>query len=202
MQWIFMLAGLVLGALADESLSAGLLGGLIGLALGQTLRLQGLELQNSELRKELLAFAARFEQAGVAVQERLRQLEAGRTPPNEVTEPPPAVSAVPMDTAAAPADDELVWELPDELLERPAVAASTPLPANVWMAEPVVVAPQPVLPKAAPVPREPSPLERAIDAAQAWLFGGNTVLRVGVVLLFLGLAFLLRYATEGMVVPV
>ncbi|MFZ3025316.1 hypothetical protein, partial [Pseudomonas sp.] len=76
MQWIFMLAGLVLGALADESLSAGLLGGLIGLALGQTLRLQGLELQNSELRKELLAFAARFEQAGVTLQERLHQLEA------------------------------------------------------------------------------------------------------------------------------
>lgn len=202
MQWIFMLAGLVLGALADESLSAGLLGGLIGLALGQTLRLQGLELQNSELRKELLAFAARFEQAGVAVQERLRQLEAGQRPTVAVTEPPAAASAVPMDTAAAPADDELVWELPDELLERPAVAASTPLPANVWMTEAVVVAPQPVLPKAPPVPREPSLLERAIDAAQAWLFGGNTVLRVGVVLLFLGLAFLLRYATEGMVVPV
>ncbi|PZQ93038.1 MAG: DUF2339 domain-containing protein, partial [Flavobacterium psychrophilum] len=34
------------------------------------------------------------------------------------------------------------------------------------------------------------------------LFGGNTVLRVGVVLLFLGLAFLLRYATEGVEVPV
>ena len=28
------------------------------------------------------------------------------------------------------------------------------------------------------------------------------MLRVGVVLLFLGLAFLLRYATEGMVVPI
>ncbi len=38
--------------------------------------------------------------------------------------------------------------------------------------------------------------------ARNWLFGGNTVLRVGVLLLFLGLAFLLRYATEGMVVPV
>ena len=35
-----------------------------------------------------------------------------------------------------------------------------------------------------------------------WLFGGNPVLRIGAVLLFLGLAFLLRYATEGMVVPV
>ena len=39
-------------------------------------------------------------------------------------------------------------------------------------------------------------------SAKAWLFGGNTVLRVGVVLLFLGLAFLLRYATEGVEVPV
>ena len=169
MQWIFMLVGLVLGALADESLSAGLLGGLIGLALGQTLRLQGLELQNSELRKELLAFAARFEQAGVAVQERLRQLEAGQTPPVAEAEPPAAASAVPMDTAAAPADDELVWELPDELLERPAVAASSPLPANVWMAEPVVVAPQPVLPKAAPVPREHRELANFIRDNEAAL---------------------------------
>src|SRR3990167_1644951 len=104
MQWIFMLAGLVLGALADESLSAGLLGGLIGLALGETLRLQGLELQNSELRKELLAFAARFEQGGVALQERLRPLEAGQTPTTEAAEPVPAASAEPIETAAAPAD--------------------------------------------------------------------------------------------------
>ena len=51
-------------------------------------------------------------------------------------------------------------------------------------------------------PRGPNLIERAINAARAWLFGGNTVLRVGVVLLFLGLAFLLRYATEGMVVPI
>mgnify|MGYP000659176968 CR=1 FL=1 len=51
-------------------------------------------------------------------------------------------------------------------------------------------------------PREPNLIERGIAAAKAWLFGGNTVLRVGVVLLFLGLAFLLRYATEGMVVPI
>ncbi len=44
--------------------------------------------------------------------------------------------------------------------------------------------------------------DRAVIGARNWLFGGNTVLRVGVVLLFLGLAFLLRYATEGMVVPI
>ncbi|MFS2127031.1 DUF2339 domain-containing protein, partial [Pseudomonas sp. Pseusp97] len=47
----------------------------------------------------------------------------------------------------------------------------------------------------------PSLFDRAFGAARDWLLGGNTVLRVGVVLLFLGLAFLLRYATEGMTMP-
>ena len=51
-------------------------------------------------------------------------------------------------------------------------------------------------------PRGPSFVERAVSAAKDWLFGGNTVLRVGVVLLFIGLAFLLRYASERVAVPV
>jgi uncharacterized membrane protein len=51
-------------------------------------------------------------------------------------------------------------------------------------------------------PRGPTFVDRALAGARAWLFGGNTVLRVGLVLLFLGLAFLLRYATEGVEFPV
>ncbi|HFH3757988.1 TPA: DUF2339 domain-containing protein, partial [Pseudomonas aeruginosa] len=51
-------------------------------------------------------------------------------------------------------------------------------------------------------PREPSLVERGFAAAKGWLFGGNTVLRIGVVLLFIGLAFLLRYASERVAVPV
>ncbi|MDR0635008.1 MAG: DUF2339 domain-containing protein, partial [Azoarcus sp.] len=43
---------------------------------------------------------------------------------------------------------------------------------------------------------------RAFTAAKNWLFGGNTVLRIGVLLLFIGLAFLLRYASERVTVPV
>ncbi len=45
-------------------------------------------------------------------------------------------------------------------------------------------------------------LMRRVEQARAWLLGGNTVLRVGLILLFLGLAFLLNYATEGLVIPV
>jgi uncharacterized membrane protein len=53
-----------------------------------------------------------------------------------------------------------------------------------------------------PAPSCPNWLERAFSAGKVWLLGGNTVLRVGVALLFIGLAFLLRYASEQFVVPV
>lgn len=51
-------------------------------------------------------------------------------------------------------------------------------------------------------PSEPSLISKALVAARAWLFGGNVVLRMGAILLFLGLAFLLRYATKDVVVPI
>lgn len=40
------------------------------------------------------------------------------------------------------------------------------------------------------------------EKARDWLTGGNTILKVGAIILFLGLAFLLRYATEGMSFPI
>ncbi|MBL8483966.1 MAG: DUF2339 domain-containing protein, partial [Rhodocyclaceae bacterium] len=47
----------------------------------------------------------------------------------------------------------------------------------------------------------PPPAPDWVDRAQAWLFGGNTVARLGVVVLFFGLAFLLKYAYEHSAVP-
>ncbi|WP_249678302.1 DUF2339 domain-containing protein [Pseudomonas abieticivorans] len=74
---------------------------------------------------------------------------------------------------------DLVWELPD----------TEPPQPDAWSREPIT-------------PGEPNFIEKAVAGARAWLLGGNTVLRIGVVLLFLGLAFLLRYATENVVVPI
>ena len=211
MQWIFMLVGLVLGALAGESVTSALLGGLIGLGLGQALRLQQLGADNARLREELKGFAERFERGTTAMVERLTRLESGQSATAEPAapaaaadvppkpEPEAAVLPIPVPVAPQPLPespaDELVWELP----ELPAAAAVAMQPAAA-PAQPQP--PRPAIPRPPAPPREPSPIERAIDIAQAWLLGGNTVLRVGVVLLFLGLAFLLRYATEGMVVPV
>ncbi|MHC8364752.1 DUF2339 domain-containing protein [Pseudomonas sp. ZT5P21] len=203
MQWMFMLIGLVLGWILDESFSDALLGALLGLGIGQAIRIGRLDSQAAEQRVLL-------EQAQVAlnaVQQRLALLEAsGVNTPESIV--PVAEKPLPSEPAASPvfildeipvSTPEMIWELPPELESVTASTTQTsrPLPDDVWKAEPVARAPlQPA------TPRGPNFIERAIGGARNWLFGGNTVLRVGVVLLFLGLAFLLRYATEGMVVPV
>lgn len=49
---------------------------------------------------------------------------------------------------------------------------------------------------------EPNLADKAVAAALAWLTGGNTVVRVGVVVLFIGLSFLAKYAAENALLPV
>lgn len=198
MQWMFMLIGLLLGWLFDESFSDALLGALLGLGIGQAIRISRLSTQTAEQRRLL-------NQAQVAlhaVEQRLALLEVSGAKTPEASEPAASESAPSPEIILEQAPDaapELIWELPPELEPITAAAAETsrPLPNDLWKPEPVAREPQ--QPAA---PRGPNFIERAISGARNWLFGGNTVLRVGVVLLFLGLAFLLRYATEGMVVPV
>ncbi|VVP98175.1 hypothetical protein PS918_03902 [Pseudomonas fluorescens] len=192
MQWIFMLMGLVLGWLLDESFSDALLGALLGLGIGQAILIGRLGAEAREQRRLL-------EQTQVAlhgVEQRLVLLEnSGAT---ALDTPAPTSETVPLpDIAIAQAavePPELVWELPPEF--EPA-SPGPHHPVDAWKPQPATQEPrQPAIAHA------PNVIERAISRARAWLLGGNTVLRVGVVLLFLGLAFLLRYATEGIVVPI
>ncbi|EJL92987.1 putative membrane protein [Pseudomonas sp. GM102] len=197
MQWMFMLIGLLLGWLLDESFSDALLGALLGLGIGQAIRIGRLSTQTAEQRRLL-------DQAQVAlnaVEQRLALLEVSGVKTPEASEPAasePVPSHEIILEQAPVAAPELIWELPPELEPITAAAAEASRPqTDAWKPEPIAREPQ--QPTA---PRGPNFIERAISGARNWLFGGNTVLRVGVVLLFLGLAFLLRYATEGMVVPV
>ncbi|WP_130907172.1 DUF2339 domain-containing protein [Pseudomonas sp. Sample_16] len=196
MQWMLTLIGLVLGWILDESFSDALLGALLGLAIGQAIRVGRLASQADSQRLLL-------EQAQVAlhaVEQRLAVLEVSGAKAPEVTAPVISETDPIPGTAASHPPVELVWELPPELepLSTAAATVNHPAPSfDAWKPAPDVRDSQQPAP-----PRGPNFIERAINGARAWLFGGNTVLRVGVVLLFLGLAFLLRYATEGMVVPI
>ncbi len=182
-----MLIGLALGWTLDESFSDAGVGALLGLGIGQAIRLSQLAAQAHKQAAQLET----TQKALIALGDRLRQLEVPAPTSSVIVEP-----SIP-EPIPVPKAPDLVWELPGDLQPEAVVAeTSHPLPADVWAPAPKPHVEQPA------TPREPDLVQRAVNAARNWLLGGNAVLRVGVVLLFLGLAFLLRYATEGMVVPI
>jgi uncharacterized membrane protein len=75
---------------------------------------------------------------------------------------------------------------------QPTVAARTQ-PTVATQSETAVAAARP------PVP--PDFLTTLVARARDWLFGGNTVVRLGVLVLFVGLAFLAKYAVENALIP-
>ncbi|MGE6384400.1 DUF2339 domain-containing protein [Pseudomonas sp. NPDC078416] len=194
MQWILLLAGLVIGALLDESLLGGAVGAVIGLAAGLSFRLGALTRETAAQKAELAKTRLDLD----AVQQRLSQLDSA------AAQLPDAPLSAPLNVQPI-ADDgpELLWDLPDlepaapdvgdSEWSRPAQAPSSTAPSYVPASQHA---------STQPAPPQHSLFDSALLRAKNWLLGGNTVLRVGVVLLFLGLAFLLRYATEGMVVPI
>lgn len=133
--------------------------------------LAGLSLRRA-LRSELQA-QARLQQAGAAA------------------------PAVPMPQAAtAPAGPPARFE-PDVTQPLPAPVAAQPEPIQPATA----AVPQPRPARQPAPPRAPGPLDLLVARARDWLFGGNTVVRMGVLVLFIGLAFLARYAVEHALLP-
>ena len=57
-------------------------------------------------------------------------------------------------------------------------------------------------PKNSYKPAEPETLELVFIAVKNWFVGGNTIVRVGLVILFIGLSFLARYAASAGLIPV
>ena len=97
------------------------------------------------------------------------------------------------------------------------VAVAAMQPDRPLAAAPLAEAPGEVVPPSArpiqrasakPVePAEPeverfNPLAATFTAARNWLLGGNTIVRVGLIILFIGLAFLARYAAQHSLFPI
>ncbi|WP_434678454.1 DUF2339 domain-containing protein [Pseudomonas sp. R1-18] len=191
MLWIcLVVGGAVLGySFSYDEWEGTLVGAAFGWAMCTGIRLYTLRKRSLEQAQELEATRKTVE----SLQQRLTLLEYPPVSNIQPTTPAQDAAPLPADPVVVTAQTdgpELIWDLPDE---EPA-ATSTTEPA--WPSSNASGQPRPT-PEAA----APNLVDRAITGARNWLLGGNTVLRVGVVLLFLGLAFLLRYATEGMVVP-
>lgn len=169
--------GALLGFMVGEFSEFGFfLGGAIGGGMGAWLR--------TILRREI-AEAVRSALVG--------DLPA---PSAEMPTPPvlmPAPSVPPVRPRAATA--RVIATPP---ADPPPTTDESPAPARVVASAARARAHDPVVHEPAP----PSQIELLFAKARDWFLGGNTIVRVGIVILFLGLVFLVRFAAMAGIFPI
>ena len=195
--WVFVLIGALLGLGIDEG--GGLL---IGAACGWLLarqKAQGREL--GELREQLVLLRQQLQASRPPGPEAATDAVSSVAPQAStgvVSEPAPQPG-----TGAVPSLAEFIaTSEPEKIVAQPA----GPKPEAAHVAAPAGKRPPLTLP-----PRQPKPANAGepatpgfdpFTAARNWLFGGNSVVRVGIVILFMGVAFLLKFAAEHATLPV
>nr|WP_314900744.1 DUF2339 domain-containing protein [uncultured Deefgea sp.] len=88
---------------------------------------------------------------------------------------------------------------------RLSVESIQPIIAPSPVAKPIQPLTNPRPAPARPIPAEPAApniVEELFTKAKAWLLGGNTVVRVGILILFFGVGFLLKYAADNSMLPI
>jgi uncharacterized membrane protein len=183
MAWLGFFLGALVGVVAD-GFRGLVIGAAIGVAVGLLMRQRGEAAQ-----------AARI----LALEQRLAALElalarSGLAPPAApvaAAAPEPSASpSAPARAAAPPAESTLeVMPAPRFPVRKGGTGEAEPGAGTV---RPATVPPAPATPPA-----------RAAKASQwSWFTDGNTLVRVGVVVLFFGIAFLLSYFAEHVTVPI
>jgi uncharacterized membrane protein len=189
MSWVLALVGLVVGAVVAEGEPFGWIGGaLIGALWGGLWRLRG-ELET--LRSELRASRGLADRPGSSGLGRMADPKSAST----------ALAAAASEASAPPSADAA--ESGSEVHANLSGAAADP-----WTQPPPTVAPG----RRSPAPAadsaaaagadtaatavEPGLFERSIQVAWGWLREGNVPVKLGMLVLFIGVAGLLRYAAE------
>ena len=193
MTFVAIVAGLVLGGMAGGMIGgddAMFIGAIAGAIIAWLLR-RNAGAPTANARVEALENRVReLDDAVGLLRARLRRLESGvpePVTPQATDAPPPTAMAeiattepeAPLPAFAAPTrpDATDVGSTPP-----PAIAAEAPALSDTWGAPPATT---------------PAWITRTL----AWFTGGNTVVRVGVVVLFFGVAFLLKFAYDHSKVP-
>ncbi len=181
---LVLILGAFFGGAVGESPFAALAGALLAWLVlrsrTQAQRLEQLKQEIETLRAQRTIVAAPPEPARQARSESVRE---------PVREPRPEPRSEPIaDTVPLPLRETT----------EPAEAAAT---APAAAPKPAAAA-QPARPARPPSPPPAPPQPTAWDHARDWLLGGNTIAKAGVGILFLGLAFLAKYASDHALLPV
>ncbi len=184
---LFIVIGIVVGGLAwgiNGAITLGFIGGLVGMIV-QAQRKPAAP--PAPLMRDMDpvddARIARLEKRFAALEARLTRIEGGVPAPGVVETPEESPRPVPV----APAPQ------PPPAAPRPVFTAPAPEAAKAQAsAQPARSEPRVTLP----------PIESKPNFIVAWFTGGNAIVRVGLVILFVGLAFLIKYGVEHQLVPV
>jgi len=175
-----------------------ILGALAGLTLRKSVRSEFARL--GKLAEEQAKKKAAADATADAVARALGEVPAPAQPiaaPNATHAAPGVAPSQPV-VAATPAE----VDAPLTTSTTPAVPAAAKAPAATLAAKPVADAGRA---PAAPLPpiQQPKPdaMDILADRVKAWLFGGNTVARVGTIVLFIGLSFLAKWAADNALFP-
>ncbi len=177
MIWWATIAGVLLG-FSQFEFGGIITGGLLGAAMGAWLKHAVQEAISREVDRR------------IGGMERAEPVTAARVPAAEA----------PFGEAPAPARPPAAspWEAPTP----PSVSApDTPAPKQSPRPLPEPPTPAPPI-WAEQVPPPTLPVGELFAKAQGWLLGGNTIVRVGLVILFVGLTFLVRLVANAGLFPI
>ena len=146
---------------------------------GMKRRIDALELDVARLQRGLELAEAQPGNAG-------RDAAAPRTASSTAEPSPEQPASGPRPAAAAPA---------------PSAPASAPEPQPEPQPQ-LYPQPQPQHVEAPPPPPTPAPPPVWLTAVRNWLFTGNLVAKLGLLILFIGVSFLLKYASERVSTPI
>lgn len=213
MRWLFGVIGLVIGA-AVGGIAGAALGAVLGFGFGMMVTDRpgpsnasagprwrtGAE--GSPVAAPQPGLAGRVERLELEVQALRQELAAMRsgvvTGEHETTAPRMGIPAI-LANEAIDAKPGAPEDSPGET--GPAAALSAPAAFASEAGAPSEPAATATLPSHQR-PVAPDELERLWSAARDWLLGGNSVVRVGILILFFGVAFLLKYASDNSLLPV
>lgn len=190
---IGVIAGLIFGSMAlgyQGWILGGVLGGLAGLVFQLVKKIgllesaiKALNEAQSKTNNELALMKSALKQDSIPSANSLHSIANEKPLADVINE---SLGAINAETLSSPDVESVDLELPDmELLE---------------VAEPTIVRPTPPIQPA--VPREPDFGDKLFAAVRRFFTEGNPIVRIGMVVMFFGVSFLVKYAAGQGLFPI
>jgi uncharacterized membrane protein len=195
------IVGGILGALVAEergAVAGFILGWLVWRSWRQARRLDALQREVSQLRRR--PGAAALDAAEVPATTAGPFADVPKA--GSVDAPVESLAPTPASAGSSPMSP------PSAAAAVPALAVSATAPAaatdSFWAddAEPAAAAAHVGSAVSAAARLSPAPPSRFETMVRGWIFGGNTIVKAGIAILFIGLAFLAKFASEHVHVPI